>query len=89
MPWKWIVWGCDEPLPNAIRSRSPSRQRSVGPGMRPLYVHAAKRMPGATSISLSTAVSSHSRITVPDAVRRVVPQSKSRRIVCGSKPLAA
>ena len=30
MPWKWIVCGCSEPLPNRIRSRSPSRARSVG-----------------------------------------------------------
>ena len=34
MPWKWIVCGCCEPLMNVIRSRSPSRQRSVGPGTR-------------------------------------------------------
>ena len=25
MPWKWIVCGCEEPLANVIRSRSPSR----------------------------------------------------------------
>ena len=65
MPWKWIVCGCVEPLTNVIRSRSPSRQRSVGPGTRPLYVHAAKETPGATSISLSAAYSVHSRTTRP------------------------
>ena len=36
MPWKWIVCGCAEPLANVIRSRSPSRQRSVGPGDAPV-----------------------------------------------------
>ena len=82
MPWKWIVCGCLEPFVKRIRSRSPSRARSVGPGTRPLYAQAAYFTPGATSISFSSATSSHSR--TPFTIR---PSSKSRRISCGSKPL--
>ena len=67
MPWKCIVCGWSEPLTNLIRSRSPSRQRSVGPGMRPLKVQAGKLTPGATSISLSLATTSHSRSVRPRA----------------------
>ena len=44
--------------------------------------------PGATSISCSEAMSVHSRSVRPSAVRLVFPPSKSRRIACGSKPLA-
>ena len=83
MPWKWIVCGWLAALMNRIRRRSPSRARSVGPGTRPLYAHAAYFTPGATSISFSSATSSHSR-TPP----RTTPSSKSRRIACGSKPFA-
>ncbi len=46
----WLVW-----FTKVTRTRSPSRQRSVGPGMRPLYVQAANVTPGATSMSFSTA----------------------------------
>ena len=73
MPWKWIVCGWSAALTNRIRRRSPSRARSVGPGTRPLYAHAAYLTPGATSISFSSATSSHSR-TPP----RTTPSSKSR-----------
>ena len=71
MPWKWIVCGWWEALRNVIRSRSPSRQRSVGPGIRWLYVQPSIFTPGAISISFSTAYSSHSRSTRPLASRRV------------------
>src|SRR6266571_5619472 len=70
-----------------MRSRSPSRARSVGPGTRPLYVQAAYLTPGTTSISLSYATSCHSRSVRPPDGRRVLPQSKSRSIALGSKPL--
>src|SRR4029079_16926939 len=45
--------------------------------------------PGATWNSLSCAISCHSRRTRPLASRRVRPQSKSRTISLGSKPLTA
>jgi hypothetical protein len=81
IPWKWIVCGWVDPFVKWMRSRSPSRARSVGPGTRPSYAQAAYFTPGATSISFSSATSSHSR-TPP----LTVPSSKSRRITCGSKP---
>ena len=40
---------------------SPSVARMTGPGTVPLYVQAGKKTPGATSISLSIAVSVYSR----------------------------
>ena len=61
MPWKWIVCGCDPALRKWTRSRSPSVARITGPGTVPLYVQAAKKTPGATSICRSTAVSVYSR----------------------------
>ena len=69
-----------EALLNETRSSSPSRARRVGPGMRSLYVQAGNLTPGMTSTSRSVAYSSHSRTTRPLGRRRVVPQSKSRRI---------
>ena len=53
--------GCDPPFVNLTRSRSPSVARSVGPGIRPLYVHAGKKSPGAISTSLSCAKISYVR----------------------------
>ena len=67
MPWKWTVCGCALPFVNRMRSRSPSVQRSVGPGTRPLNVQAAYLTPGAISISLSTATRCHSRSVRPSA----------------------
>ena len=61
MPWKWIVCGCEPALTKLTRSVSPSVARSTGPGTVPLYVQAGKNTPGATSISLSVAVSVYSR----------------------------
>ena len=85
MPWKCIVCGCVEPFVKWIRSRSPSRARSVGPG------HAAVVGPGRVLHA-----GRHLDLPVlgddaPTRARRRarVPSSKSRRISCGSKPLAA
>ena len=61
MPWKWIVCGCEPALTKLTRRMSPSVARSTGPGTVPLYVHAGKNTPGATSISRSVAVSVYSR----------------------------
>ena len=41
--------------------RSPSVARITGPGAVPLYIHAGKKTPGATSSSVSVAVSVYSR----------------------------
>ena len=89
MPWKCRVCGCSDALVNRTRSRSPSVQRSVGPGMRPLSVHAGKTTPGATSISLSTAVIDHSRSVRPSGIVEVRPRSKSRRMSVGLNPFAS
>ena len=67
MPWKCMECGCVLPLMKRMRSRSPSVQRSVGPGMRPLKVQAGNMTPGAISTSLSTARTSHSRTVRPSA----------------------
>ena len=61
IPWKWIVCGCEPALTKWTRSRSPSVARITGPGAVPLYVHAGKKTPGATSSSVSVAVSVYSR----------------------------
>ena len=58
-------------------------------GRSPLGLQAAKLTRGMISISRSVAISSHSRSTRPDASRVTLPQSKSRRIACGSNPLRA
>ena len=73
MPWKCIVCGCAEPLVNRTRSSSPSVQRSVGPGIRELNVHAGYRTPGATSMSSSLANTSHCRTTRPSDRLDTVP----------------
>src|SRR5215211_1805115 len=61
MPWKWIVCGWEPPLLKRTRRRSSSVARITGPGTLPLYVHAAKVTPWATSTSRSSATSSYSR----------------------------
>jgi hypothetical protein len=50
MPWKWIVCGWEPAFANLTLSRSPSVARITGPGTVPLYVHAEKNTPLATSI---------------------------------------
>ena len=61
MPWKWIVCGCAPSLRKCTRSRSSSVARITGPGAVPLYVHAGKCTPCATSMSTSRATSVYSR----------------------------
>ena len=73
MPWKCMVCGCTDWLTNRTRSTSPWVARSVGPGMRPLKVHAGNATPGATSISLSSATTSHSRTVRPSGPTEVRP----------------
>ena len=46
---------------SVMRIRSPSVQRMVGPGMRPLYVQAGYSMPGTISIFLLMTVISYLR----------------------------
>ena len=60
IPWKWIVCGCDPAFTKLDAEVSPSVARITGPGAVPLYVHAGKMMPGAISMSLSSAVSVYS-----------------------------
>ena len=61
IPWKWIVCGCDPRFRKRTRSVSPSVALITGPGAVPLYVQAGKKTPGATSRSVSPAVSMYSR----------------------------
>ena len=84
-----MEWGCDPKFLNMILRRSPSLARMAGPGTRLLKVHAGKWMPGAISISLSTASISKVRSVRPSGKIDTVPVYQSVNMAEGSKPLAA